>query len=153
MTIADAIVTVLEANAALLTTLTGGVYTITETGRNGISSVSVEDAYDPTTGILQPMATVYYRGDNLWGGGHDPAVKFDTLRGIAEIRLYDDGDQEDTAIESASDQIEALLHEEYITGAGYLKRINKFNDREPEMNNALLILLEFQVVYSRQLVP
>ena len=45
----------------------------------------------------------------------------------------------------------ALLHEQFVTGAGKLKNINNLKDlRDPEVNNALCHRADFQVVLVRR---
>lgn len=148
-TAADAIALVLAADTTLTALLTGGVYTWDASGRNGISPESLPSAY--SNGFLKPVGLVWKRSEVPWGGGHDAAVQWKTLRDVVEIYLYNDGDSTYTTIESAAARVEKDLDDKFITGAGFLKAIYRYYDRDTDLNNSIYIRIDFQVVHSRQL--
>lgn len=151
MTLATDLKTFLAADSALAVILTGGIHTFEESGRNGISKASVPSAYD-SSGIMKPSAFVFVRSDNAWGGGHDSAVSYDSMRAVAEIIVYDSGDRNYASVEAGCLQIETLLHNTFISGVGRIKRINKLLDmKDPNLNNAIYQEIDFQMVRGRQL--
>lgn len=149
MTITSAIVAALNANAPLTAVLVGGIYAEDEVGRNGISEASVAEAY--LSGKLQPCAIVQERIQSNWGGGHDPAWQYNTRRAMVEVRLYRDSESTYAALETAGRLVKKVLDQKLISGLGFVREMGKYNDRQPNMQNALLIQYDFQVVYGEQL--
>jgi hypothetical protein len=152
MSITTVIRDFLETDATLLATLTGGIYSEDEVGRNGLSEERAPNAFT-TGGSMKPNAIVQQRTEFPWGGGNDSQAKWNTQRAVVEIYLRTDGAGTYSALETAANRIARDLHNVFVTGAGALKEIYKTIDRDgsPAMENALLIRLDYQVVYGRQL--
>lgn len=150
MTVTSALYAVLNADATLLATLTGGVYTEDIVGRNGISPEQAPGAYD-ANGFMKPNASVQQRTQFPWGGGHDPNEQWDTQRAVVEIYLRSDGAGVYDPLVTAADRIARDLHEKVIAGAGAVKEIYRLIDRDAPLENALLIRVDYQVVFGRQL--
>lgn len=150
MSIAGSIASALAGNAPLMVILTGGARTYGDTGRSGISPSSVPAAYD-ANGVIKPNAIVLDRSENPWGGVRDRPTKTKSLRNVVEVYIYDDGDNlYDTAVEPAGEAIALLLDEQFVSGAGWLKLVNRLKDqRDPGLNNAIFNRLDFQVVHLR----
>src|SRR5579871_5194998 len=105
MAISETIRDVLAADSTLTSLLTGGVYSYAQTGRNGISRITTPNAYQ-AGGFLRPCAVVK-SGDVKTV----PAIR-DSERStaeIAEVFVYDDGDNGYSTISSARDRVIALL--------------------------------------------
>lgn len=146
MSLESAVKTVLAADATLLAILTGGVHSWVDTGRNGLSPETVEDAYDE--GFLLPCAIIRERTTVPWGGGHDVAAQTETMRGMVEVYLYEEGNGDGSALNSAYARIIRLLNQRFVAGAGRLKRTNRLLGlRDPDVSNALMQRADFQVVF------
>ncbi len=132
----------LAADSTLAALLTGGIYSYAQVGRNGISRVTMADAYE-AGGFLKPLAVVK-AGD----AKAVPAIR-DSESGwqqMVEVFLYDDGDNGFTTITSARDRVITLLDRQWMSGAGYVRRIGGADDlRDPKLNNAALVRIEFEV--------
>lgn len=142
MTFISTVQTFLADDAVLMALLVGGLYTVEQSGRSGISRSSTPDAYD-AAGFLQPCAVL--RAGNV----KRVSPIRDHRNGAAqvlEIYLYDDGDSGFGAILTARDRIIALLDRQWLPGAGSLRWAGGAEDlRDPKLNNAALVRVDFDL--------
>jgi len=150
VSIASSVASAISGNGAIAALLTGGSYEYGATGRSGLSRNSVPAAFD-SGGVMKPCAIVRNRSGNPFGGVYDRPSKTQSLRDVVEVYVYADGDElYSTAVEPAADAIELLLNGEYVSGAGWLKLVNRLKDeRDPELNNAIFNRIDFQVIHLR----
>jgi hypothetical protein len=132
----------LADDAVLMALLLGGIYSVEQTGRSGISRSSTPDAYD-AAGFLQACAVLKA------GETRQASPIRDSENGAAqalEIYLYDDGDSGYGAILTARDRILALLDRQWIDEAGYIRWLGGAEDlRDPKLNNAALARVDFEL--------
>lgn len=145
--------TAIAANATIMAQLTGGVYTYsgappTGAGRLGINRDSTPNAYDSTTRLLKPCALCKQRSTVPDGQVVDPVAQAQSTRTVVEVWLYSDGAS--AAPETAASLIVTLLHERYAGGSRFvlMNRIDDF--RDPEMERANVIRLDFEVAKVRR---
>lgn len=145
----DAIKTLLAADATLTAILTGGVHEYTQIGKDVITPQSLPaSAYD-ASGYLKPIALVKARSENKFGDGYDGANKFTTVRDVVEVYLLRDGDATAVTLNTASDRVESLLYNVFV-GGGWAKIFNIISDqRESDLNNALWIRLDAEIVRGK----
>lgn len=104
---------ILEADATLLTTATGGVWDYDETGRLGLSRELTAAAFD-TNGIIKPAVLLKLRSINPDYALADDANQYVSTREMLEIWLYQDTGY--SAIETMKQRIHTLLHAKQLTG-------------------------------------
>ena len=144
MATSEVIRDVLAGDATLAGLLVGGVYSFAETGRNGISRASLAEAFDDASGFLQPCAVIKVGEIKAADAIRDSAAG---LRQLVEVYLYDDGDSDYMAINSARDRVVALLDRQWIDGAGWLRQVGGADDgRDPKLNGAAVIRVDFEVM-------
>jgi hypothetical protein len=78
------------ADATLLATLTGGVFTYASLGREGLTRESLAAAFDATTKLLKPCAVVKQRTNTPDGAAVDMTDPMASAVQIVEIWLYQD---------------------------------------------------------------
>lgn len=98
---------VLEADATLLATATGGIWSFDETGRKGLSRTGTTAAYD-SNGVIQPCVLVSERAVNPEFSLQDNSNQYMSSRQIVEIYFYSDASFAD--IETMKDRVYVLLH-------------------------------------------
>lgn len=113
MTILSSIKTLLEADATLLATATGGVWDFSETGRMGINRTNTPAAFD-SAGIIKPCVLVRARAMNPDFILRDPSGKYNSARQVIECWLYEDSGYSNIA--TMKQRIYALLAESRVTG-------------------------------------
>ena len=143
MAISETIRDVLAGDTGLAALLTGGFYSYAQSGRNGISRITMPDAFEPG-GFLKPCAIVRA------GDVRAEAAIRDSQSGArqtVEVHLYDDGESGYATVNDARDLVVALLDRQWIDGAGYVLRVGGADDlRDPKLNNAALVQVDFAVV-------
>lgn len=97
--------TVMQADATLMSVLTGGVYTVDTIGRDGISRDTAPAAFD-SDGYLKPCALVKQRGQVPDNQVVDKSIA--SASQVVEIWLYQDSGY--TAIDSAVSRIFLLFN-------------------------------------------
>ena len=113
MSAIGAIKTVLEADATLLATATGGVWDYDETDRQGLSRTTAPGAFDASKNI-KPCVLLKLRSSIPDGQLADSAGQVASVRETIEVWLYQDRGY--TAIETMGLRIYALLHEQRLPG-------------------------------------
>ena len=81
--------TILEADATLLATATGGVWDFDETGRLGLSRTLTGGAFD-SNGILKPCLLLKLRSSTPDSILADDATKYVSVREMLEVWFYQD---------------------------------------------------------------
>lgn len=114
MTILSAIKTILEADATLLATATGGVWDWDESGAQGINRTSTTAAFD-SNGVIKPCVLLKARAENPDFILRDPSNKYNSTRQVIEVWLYQDNAY--SSITTMKTRIYALLAETQVTGA------------------------------------
>lgn len=135
----------LEADATLLATATGGVWDFDETGRLGISRETTAAAYS-VAGIIKPCVLVKGRGARADGAINDDVAQIVSTREIVEIWFYQDIGY--TTIRTMKARVYALLHGKRITGTFAVNWVGEiFTDmRDNEMGNISVERDDYQVV-------
>lgn len=108
-----AIKTVLEADATLLATATGGIYDYDETGRLGLSRTTTPDAFDSNE-IIKPCILLKRRSRTPDNVLRDDANQYSSAVDVIECWLYEDNGLSN--IETMSSRIYTLLHAKQISG-------------------------------------
>ena len=104
---------ILEADATLLATATGGIFDYTETGRQGLSRTITPTAFD-SNGIIKPCVLLKLRDAIPDGQLADDASQYVSVRQILEAWFY--ADSSFAAIETMRDRVFTLLHGKQLTG-------------------------------------
>ncbi len=104
---------VLEADATLLATATGGVWDYDETGRLGINRTTTPGAFG-ANGILKPCILVKGRSAVADGLLADDAAQYASVRETVELWLYEDAGT--TAIETMASRARKDLHGVQLDG-------------------------------------
>lgn len=164
MTFTGAIQDVLQADSGaggVNTLMTGGIYTLKETGPNGIDRQSVPNAYvtsGATLGLLKPTLLITAGAAVQFGGGQvrDKSGQFQAMRQRIELWFYN-GWQANayTVLEQARQRAYGLLHEQRITGGTNkvytVRELNHMDDlRAPELNHAALLRADYEVIFGQE---
>ena len=113
MSAESAIKAVLEADATLLATATGGVWSFDETGHKGLSRTLTPAAFD-SNGILKPCIMVSQRNANPGYNLQDDNGQMVDVRQVVELYMFQDDAY--SAIETMKSRCYALLHAQRLTG-------------------------------------
>ena len=134
---------VLQGDSTFNTPLTGGIYTYDETGRNGISPQSTPDAY--SSGTLLPCVVIKERSSVPTSPIRSEASRDFSYRAAVELWFYDDGAAILDTLTSARNRAIALLHDQRVTGARVQLNNEMKNFRDPDLEGAHVLRLEFTV--------
>ncbi len=139
MGLSETIRDLLAADTTLSALLVGGLYSFEQTGRNGLSRATTPGAFN---GFLQPCAVIKAGDVRAVTAIRDSEAG---VRQTVAVFLYDDSAY--GSILTARDRVLALLDRQWIDGAGFVQRVGGADDgRDPKLNNAALIRLDFEVV-------
>lgn len=105
--------TLLEGDATLLATATGGVWDYGETGDQGLNPSTTPDAYDDD-GRIRPTVLLRSRGPKPDGALRDSDGQYSSTREVLEIYFYEDYGFSN--IETMRNRVYALLHEQQLSG-------------------------------------
>jgi hypothetical protein len=152
MSFADEIVTLLNADATLLTLLPGKVHNFPEAGRKGLNRVQIPGAFDPTVGLLNPTALVLELQETpTMEAIHMPNGYMSTITPEV-LFVYAQGDNDANGnspyiiIENAYNQIYKLLHGTQIAGSFQVLWKSTIRDkREPDLKDAAYFRSTFNV--------
>lgn len=114
MSTATAIKTILEADATLLATATGGVWDFDETGQKGLSRTLTPAAFD-AAGVIKPCILIRQRSETPAGGLADDAAQYVSTSQVVELWIYQDRGY--ATIETMRQRCFVLLHGRQVTGA------------------------------------
>ena len=146
-----AIYTLLSADATLVAILTGGIYHKRDMTTEGIDRDGTPDAFD-TIGLLKPCLVVSGRGNIPTNQLADPATQYTTTSQVVELWFYADRDAGLDTLESATERVYALLQGKKVTGAARMSLVNELMGRAPELDNAVFIRHDYQVIGRRVVV-
>lgn len=146
MTYASAIVTRLNADATLMSYLTGGVHDFSDVGRKGINRLQVPGAYSETSGLLKPVAVVIEADETPDGQAVNASDGFMSTVTPIYIFIYDSGDAGYATIKTVYDRIYSLLHTKQLPGAFQILWTGTQRDkREPLLKDAGFYRADFRV--------
>lgn len=114
MSILSSAKALLEADATLLATATGGCYDYDETGRMGINRTNTSGAFD-SNGVIKPTVLIKLRSSTPDYDLVDDSNQTVSLREMLEVWFY--GDYNFTAIETMRNRVYVLLHAKQFGGA------------------------------------
>lgn len=114
MTILSAAKTILEADATLLATATGGVYDFNETGALGVNRTLTTDAFD-SNGLVKPSVLLRLRSSTPDGFINDDANQSRSSRDMLECWFYENAGY--ININTMRDRVYTLLHGVQLTGS------------------------------------
>lgn len=134
---------VLQADTTFDDLMTGGIYTYDETGRNGISPQSTETAYQD--GTLLPCVVIKERSLVPTNAIRSEASRDFSYRATVELWFYQDGAASLDTLDTASRRAIALLHDQRVTGAKVHLNSQLKNFRDPDLEGAHVLRLEFLV--------
>ena len=104
---------ILEADATLLATATGGIWDLDEAGPNGLSRTTTGAAFDANE-IVKPALLLKSRGERPDGQLVDEAEQYNSTREPLEIYAYQDSGYDD--IQTMLDRCYVLLQAQQLTG-------------------------------------
>ncbi len=113
MGILSTVKALIEADATLLATATGGVWDYDETGRMGPSRTTTPTAFDGY-GRIKPCVLLKTRDRVPDGALVDDADQLTSYRQILEVWLYEDKGYAN--IDTMADRVYALLHGKRLSG-------------------------------------
>lgn len=136
----------LIADSTLMTYLTGGVYNMADLGRLGLNRQQTPGAFNSLTGLMKPCLVIHFRAVTPFGGIADPTQGYMSVRQVAELYFYNDGDAGYTTLTAARDRVYALLHDKQVDGA-VVRLINRMPElREANLQQAALLRDDYQLI-------
>lgn len=112
MTALSAAKAILEADATLLATATGGIYDLDETGRLGINR-TLTSAFDSNE-IIKPCVLLKLRSSEPDQALVDEGARYQSTTEMLEVWFYQDTGY--SSIETMRDRVWALLHAVQLSG-------------------------------------
>jgi hypothetical protein len=141
------IYTILNADATLLATLTGGVWKRELLGVEGISRQTAAAAFD-SNGYLRPCALIAERATVPDGAVKDLMQRVISTRTVVEIYLYQDVSGGYTALDTAAARVYALLQGRQLTASFELELANvvgRWREMDGALKNACATRYDFLV--------
>lgn len=145
MSLETDILSVLSADSALSALLSGGFYAYEATDRNGISRATTPSAY--VSGFLRPLTMVRDVGETLFSTVRDVQSGARSVRRMIYVFLYDN--IVFTTIDSAATMVIALLNGKLVGSHGRCEYLRLFRQRDPLLNNAAMIRIDFVLTSVR----
>lgn len=136
---------VLEADATLLLTATGGVWSWDETGRMGLNRTNTPGAF--TNGIIKPCVLVKASTDLPVDGIADDPAQVVGMRERIECWFY--ADNSFTAIDSMKDRVFVLLHGKQLAGTFVCRHAGDFGQFRDIDLDAFTLRSDYAVIYKR----
>ena len=115
---------VLNADATLLATLTGGVWKRESVGVEGLTRQTAAAAFDGTTGYLRPCALIAERATVPDGVVKDLMAQKVSTRTVVEVYLYQDSGAGYTALDTAAARIYVLLQGVQLANSAEIELVN-----------------------------
>jgi len=137
---------VLEADATLLATATGGIWDYDETGRLGISRTTTPAAFDSNERI-KPCVLLKLRNRRADGELRDDAGQYSSVSEILEVWCYEDTGYSN--IETMRDRVYALLHAQQLTGTFQALWVQDITQQRDIEIDASVERSDYQVFSSR----
>lgn len=146
---ANAVKTLLVADATLSGILNGGIYTRFELGKQGLKNTN-SSAYTLDDGfrVLQPCLIVHIRSDVPDGNRFDAPTQTISASGTLELFFYNESDF--TVIEIARDRAYALLHAKTFANIGQCVYINGMAYYDEPLDNAACLKSDYKLTYLRR---
>lgn len=139
--------TILNADATLLATLTGGVWKRELLGVEGITRQTAAAAFD-SNGYLKPCALIAERATVPDGAVKDLMQRTISTRVIVEVYLFGDSGAGYTALDTAAARIYALLQGRQLTASAEVELVNvvgRWREVGGSLQNACATRLDFLV--------
>lgn len=141
MTLESNFQTIMEADITLMNILTGGVYTLPELGRDGVTRETIPDAYDDT-GWLQPTAVIAARA--LIPDYRIVDYGIVSTAQVVEIWLYEDTGF--TNVDAAAARLFTLFQDyQFEFPLAFAGTYGRFND-EAILSGASVLRQDWRVV-------
>lgn len=139
---------VLTADATLMATLTGGVYTLESVGLAGITRETQPAAFD-TSGYLKPCALVRARDLVPDGAARDLIARVASASQVVEIWLYADSGAGYSAIEAAKVRLYTLLEGRQVGSSFDVQWVNSLGNLRDlgSLKNSCMSRIDF-IVYE-----
>lgn len=136
----------LEADATLLATATGGVFSFDETGRLGINRTNTPAAFD-SNGIIKPCVLLRLRSSTPDYVLQDDSGQYQSVREVIEVWLYEDSGY--SAIETMRSRCYTLLQATQVTGVFAIRWTGDIRSSIDFDLNASVERSDYQVVTKR----
>lgn len=135
---------VIVTGTPIMATLTGGVFTKAEVGRDGITRNSAPGAFD-ANGYLKPCALVKQRGLVPDGAIRDGITQDVSAAQVIEIFVYEDGGY--TSIDAALARIRDLFIGHHFTSSFEVEWVNLIDRERDEgaLQGASMARIDFRV--------
>lgn len=148
MSYAQAVYDRLEADATLLTLLSGRIYLYHDLPSKGISRATMPNVYSgyQGSGPLLPLCVVKGRGLIPQPALRDYTTQYTSAAQVIELYFYNDQAAGWDTLKTAADRAYALLHERPLPDSFQCVLVNAVEDmRDPEMENACLLRRDYQI--------
>jgi hypothetical protein len=139
---------VLEGDATLLTTATGGVWDFIELGRMGLnrSNSQASGAFD-SVGQIKPCVVVKARTDLPFGEIADDPAQVVGMREMVECWFY--ADNSFAAINTLKDRVFTLLHGKQLAGTFVCRHAGDFGQAHDLELDAFTLRSDYALIYKR----
>lgn len=141
------LLTALQADSTLTTTLTGGMY-LKRTLANRLTHELEPAAYD-ASGYLKPLLIIKGRRDTPFGG-KDNSDGFQIIRQPIEFWFHNDKDAGYTALNTAAARLYTLINLKPYAGATQFVYAGGLEFEDPALNDAATLLREYTLIGSRR---
>ena len=139
---------VLNADATLLATLTGGVWKRETLGVEGVTRATAPTAFDATTGYLKPCALIAERATVPDGVVKDLMAQKVSTRVTVEVYLYGDAGAGYSALDTAAARIYVLLQGKQLANSAEIELVNvvgRWREVDGSLMNACATRYDFLV--------
>jgi|SRR5579859_1611241 len=146
---AQAIVDKLNADATLLTTLTGKAHNFSDGGKNGLSRIQIPGTFDPTTGLIKPVCLVAEFPEVADNQIVDTQTGYHSTVTQIVMRIWDNGNKSYDDINTCFNRIYSLLAYQQVPGAFQILFRRVLRDRrDPLLKDAAYYEAYFDVFGS-----
>ncbi len=138
---------VLNADATLLATLTGGVWKREAVGVEGLTRQTAAAAFDGN-GYLKPCALIAERATVPDGVVKDLMAQKVSTRVVVEVYLYQDAGAGYSALDTAAARIYVLLQGKQLANSAEIELVNavgRWREMDGALKNACATRLDFLV--------
>lgn len=139
---------VLNGDATLLATLTGGVWKRETIGVEGLTRATAATAFDGTTGYLRPCALIAERATVPDGVVKDLMAQKVSTRTVVEVYLFNDAGAGYTALDTAAARIYVLLQGKQLANSAEIELVNvvgRWREEGGSLKNAVATRYDFLV--------
>ena len=144
------LLTALQADSALTTTLTGGIY-LKRAIRGGILTRDLyPTAYDSGR-TMKPLLIIVGRTVlPAPNGPRDRSNQYQATRQGIEFWFHQDAAAQFTALRTAANRLYALLHLQPYAGAAQFQFNGEIEFNDPALNNAATLMTDYVLIGSRK---